>query len=601
MAVPLVEHKLKLLPDLPGCYEMLNYAGKIIYVGKSKDLKHRVRSYFKSSHTGKVAKMVSEVRNFHTIYVSTDDESFLLEITLIQKYRPYFNIQLKQGHTSYPYIKITHERNPRLKMTSNLRHDGAYYFGPYPDVSAAEHTLDFLQKIYPLRRCNGYHKRPCLYYHMGQCLGACFRKVPRAVYDYQIRRIKTFLNGDCSIAKRILLKNMKEAASNLDFERAEEMKKLLYYIEKTVEGQKIISHDYTPRDIFNYYANNGWICIQVFYLRQARLMKRVRNYIPIMNDPVSDVMTFIMEFYNMQHQPIPKEILVPKQIPKGALHKALGVPVKTPQRGQKRSLLDMAYKNSKISLKTKFRLNVLNERDPSVAVKQLDRKLKIPYSKRIEAFDHADIQGRDTTSAMVAYINGKPQKNMYRKYKLHVYHHDELASTIEVVTRRCKRLMREHKSLPNLILIDGGIIQEHGVKIALKRLGLQNKIASAGMVKDARHRTHDVINSHYQPLHLNPSSPCFLLVTRIQDSIHNMVINYHRHLHKNNSFQSRLTLIQGVGKRTRNKLLRHFGNISNIANASISQIHKLGIPLKVANNIKLSLDKPVTHQRETPI
>lgn len=597
MATPHVERKLKLLPDLPGCYEMKNYQGRIIYVGKSKDLKHRVRSYFKSSHTGKVAKMVSKVRDFDTIYTSTDKEAFLLEITLIQKYRPYFNIQLKQGHTGYPYIKITHERNPHLMITSNIKDDHGYYFGPYPNVYAADETLDFLQKVYPLRRCHGnQHHRPCLYYHMGQCLGACFKTVPKAVYARQIRRIKTFLNGDCTIAKKILVKKMKAAAHSLEFERAAELRDQLKYIQETVEGQKIISHDYTPRDIFNFYVHDGWISIQVFFLRQARLMRRIKRIFPIISSPIDEMVSFIVQFYKTRQQPLPKGILVPPQLPKDILRQELKIPVKTPERGQKRSLLMMAGKNSRLSLQEKFRLLELDNRKTIGAVEQLSNKLNILPPHRIEAFDHSDIQGFDLVSAMVAFVDGKPKRNLYRKYKLKTVHHaDEAASTREVIRRRYSRLLREHKSLPGLILMDGGEIQMNAVRDTLvNELGLY--IPVAGMIKNNKHATSDLLfGPHDEHVNLDPHSQAFYMVQRVQDEIHRFVITFHRNLHNRHSLSSQLDLIRGVGPRIRNKLLRHYGALKNIEEASVESLQKLGISEKVAQNIKLSLNHPVTH------
>ncbi|GLB46977.1 UvrABC system protein C [Philodulcilactobacillus myokoensis] len=593
MASSHIEHKLKLLPDLPGCYEMKNINGKIIYVGKSKNLKHRVRSYFKSSHTGKTAKMVSEVADFETIFTSTDKESFLLEITLIQKYRPYFNIQLKQGHNGYPYIKITNERDPRIMIVNSYKKDGGYYFGPYPNVYAADETVNFLQKVYPLRRCHGYQGRPCLYYHMGQCLGACFKTVPRSEYDKQIKKIKSFLNGDVSIAKRMLSKRMEKAADKLEFERAAEVRDQLHYIEATVEKQKIISKDYVPRDIFNYYMDKGWLSIQIFYLRQARLMKRVKKLFPILNSPEEEMVNFIVQFYQKRNQPLPKEILVPKQLPCDVISKLLHVPVRTPQRGQKHALIQMAAKNAELTLKEKFRLIELDNRKTKGAMKELTDKLNIKPGHRIEAFDHSDIQGADLVSAMVVFVDGKPNHKLYRKYKLRTVHHaDEAASTREVIRRRYSRLLKEHKSMPDLILMDGGVIQMNAVKdVLINELDLH--IPVAGMVKNDKHKTADLLYGAYDHhVNLNPKSQAFYLVQRVQDEVHRFVINYHHHVHTKSSINSRLDNIHGVGPKTRNKLLRKFGSIKHIANAQIDDLRNLGISKTTAQTIKFTLDHP---------
>src|SRR5699024_2191472 len=349
MASEYLEHKLALLPDAPGCYLMKDAHGEIIYVGKAKNLKNRVRSYFKSSHTGKVAKMVATVADFETIVTSTNKESFLLEITLIQKHQPYFNIKLKKG-TGYPYIKITNERDPQIKIVSKIKKDGGYYFGPYPNVYAAEETMHFIQKVYPLRRCNGYQGRPCLYYHMGQCLGACFKDVPKSEYEEQIKKIKSFLSGNTATVKRQLTKKMQLAAENMEFERAAEIRDQLHYIEVTVEKQKIISNDKTPRDLFNFYMDKGWLSIQIFFIRQARLMKREKRLFPIVDTAVEEMTSFILQFYNRRNNILPREILLPKGLPNKEISEILGVPVRTPVRGEKRDLLAMAHENAQLSL-----------------------------------------------------------------------------------------------------------------------------------------------------------------------------------------------------------------------------------------------------------
>lgn len=502
MASEHLEHKLALLPDKPGCYLMKNINDQIIYVGKAKNLKNRVRSYFKSSHTGKVAKMVSEVADFETIVTSTNKESFLLEITLIQKHQPYFNIRLKRG-TGYPYIKITNERDPRTMITGQVKKDGAYYFGPYPNVYAAEETLHFIQKVYPLRRCNGYQNRPCLYYHMGQCLGACFKTVPREEYDEQIKRIKSFLNGNTATVKRRLTKQMEEAAANLEFERAAEIRDQLHYIKVTVEKQKIISNDKTPRDLFNFYMDKGWLSIQVFFIRQARLMKREKRLFPVVDTD------------------------------------ALG----------------------------------------------------LPEGHKIEAFDHSHIQGADPVSAMVVFVDGEPAKKLYRKYKLKsvINHADEAASTREVIRRRYSRLLKENKPMPDMIFMDGGEIQMNAVKDVLENeLGLD--IPVVGMVKNDKHKTADLLfGDHDEHINLNPRSQGFYLVQRIQDEVHRFAITFHRRVHARHSMASRLDAIKGVGPRTRTKLLQKYGSITKIAAAPIEDIHSLGINMKTAQLIKVSL------------
>ena len=592
MASEYLEHKLALLPDKPGCYLMKNINGQIIYVGKAKNLKNRVRSYFKSSHTGKVAKMVSEVADFETIVTSTNKESFLLEITLIQKHQPYFNIKLKRG-TGYPYIKITNERDPQIKITGKIKKDGAYYFGPYPNVYAAEETVHFIQKVYPLRRCNGFQGRPCLYYHMGQCLGACFKEVPPAEYAAQIKRIKSFLNGNTANVKKHLLARMNKAASDLEYERAAEIRDQLHYIEVTVEKQKIISNDKTPRDLFNFYMDKGWLSIQLFFIRQARLMKREKRLFPIVDTAVEEMTSFILQFYNRRNNILPRELLLPAGLPNKEISEILGIPVRTPERGEKRDLLAMAAENARLTLDEKFRLLEMDKGKTTGAMKEITDALGLPVGHKIEAFDHSHIQGADPVSAMVVFVDGEPAKKLYRKYKLKtvVDHADEAASTREVIRRRYGRLLRENKPMPDMIFMDGGDIQMNAVKDVLENeLGLD--IPVVGMVKNDKHKTADLLfGSEDAHVNLDPRSQGFYLVQRIQDEVHRFAITYHRSVHTKHSLSSRLDEIKGVGPRTRTKLLKKYGSVTKIAQAPVEEIHALGINRPTAQLIKASLQK----------
>ena len=592
MASEHLEHKLALLPDKPGCYLMKNINDQIIYVGKAKNLKNRVRSYFKSSHTGKVAKMVSEVADFETIVTSTNKESFLLEITLIQKHQPYFNIKLKKG-TGYPYIKITNERDPQIKIVSKIKKDGGYYFGPYPNVYAAEETMHFIQKVYPLRRCNGYQGRPCLYYHMGQCLGACFKDVPKSEYEEQIKKIKSFLSGNTATVKRQLTKKMQLAAENMEFERAAEIRDQLHYIEVTVEKQKIISNDKTPRDLFNFYMDKGWLSIQIFFIRQARLMKREKRLFPIVDTAVEEMTSFILQFYNRRNNILPLEILHPKGLPNKEISEILGVPVRTAFRVEKRDVLALANDNGQLSFDEKFRLLEMDQSKTTGAMKEITDALGLPEGHRIEAFDHSHIQGADPVSAMVVFVNGEPAKNFYRKYKLKtvINHADEAASTREVIRRRYSRLLKENKPMPDMIFMDGGEIQMDAAKDVLENeLGLD--IPVVGMVKNDKHQTADLLfgdDDHH--INLNPRSQGFYLVQRIQDEVHRFAITFHRRVHTKHSLSSRLDEIKGVGPRTRTKLLKKYGSITKIAQASVDEIHSLGINRPTAQLIKVSLQK----------
>lgn len=600
MANQLIENKLKLLPEQPGCYLMKNINGTVIYVGKSKNLKNRVRSYFKSKQVGRRAELVKEIADFDIITVTSDKESFLLEITLIKKYQPYYNVQLKQG-TGYPYIEITNEKDPQTRLTSIVHKDNGYYFGPYPNVYAAQATLRFIQKVWPLRRCNGHQGRPCLYYHMGQCLGACFQEVLRSKYEAQIAKIKRFLNGDITQVKQELTEKMQIASGNLEFERAAEIRDQLRYIEQTVEKQKIISNDHTQRDIFNFYVDKSWISVQIFFLRQAKLLRRETKMFPLMDlsDPKDEFMSFIVQFYNQKNRILPREVLVPEDLDNGNLSEVLGVKVRTPQRGTKRDLLKMAKDNAKLKLDEKFRLLELGNRKTKGAQAEIFKALGLPYGHIIESFDHSHIQGTDPVSACVVFKDGEPFKTAYRKYKLkgeveHQNGADEVGNTREVVRRRYSRMLKEHSRLPDLILMDGGQIQVDACLDVLRN-ELNCDIPVAGMVKDNHHHTNhlifgDPING--KPLELipmDPKSEGFYLMTRIQDEVHRFAITFHRQTHAKNSLASKLDGIKGIGPKSRNKLLKKFGSLKKIKDASVEELQDAGLTLPQAQSVKLTL------------
>ena len=461
--------------------------------------------------------------------------------------------------------------------------------------------MKFIQKVFPLRRCNGYQGRPCLYYHMGQCLGACFRKVPKCEYDEQIKKIKKFLNGDINWVRQDLNQKMEQAAGKLEFERAGEIRDQLKYIEETVEKQKIISNDNTQRDIFNFYVDKSWISIQIFFLRQAKLLRRETKMFPLtdVTDPEDEFASFIAQFYQQRNRVLPKEVLVPSGIDNEALSEVLHVPVRTPKRGQKKSLLEMAEENAKLKLDDKFRLLELGNRKTKGAQKEIFDALGLPYGHYIESFDHSHIQGADPVSALVVFKDGEPDKTSYRKYKLkgeveHQKGGDEVRNTREVVRRRYGRLLKEHKKMPDLILMDGGQIQVDACLDVLRN-ELNLNIPVAGMVKDDKHRTNHLLFG--DPLNgiplrlipLDPKSEGFYLMTRIQDEVHRFAITFHRRTHAKNALSSRLDSIKGIGPKSRNKLLRKFGSMKKIKEASIDELRDAGLSLTQAQSVKLSL------------
>lgn len=578
-------HKLATLPDLPGCYIMKNKEDEIIYIGKAKNLKNRVKSYFQSKHEGKTALLVADIDHFEFIVTKTEKESLLLEISLIKQYQPKYNIKLKQG-TMYPYLKITNEKDPQMIITSTVENDGGVYFGPYPHVYAATETQQFIQKVYPLRKCARNQKRACLYYSMGQCIGCCDHEVSKEEYQEQINKIKRFLNGEVKEIKDNLVAKMQRASDSLDFEQAAEYRDQIRYIEETVEKQTIMSRDYTNRDVFAFYLDRGWISIQVFLLRQSTVIKREAALFPCYGTPEEELVSFIVQFYQEQNHILPKEILVPDGVDIELLTETLDTTVRVPKRGNKKSILDLAATNSELALNEKFALIERNEQKTIGAIQELSEAMGTEYLETIEAFDHSNIQGTNPVSAMVVFKDGKPDRKSYRKYKIKtVEGSHEFATTQEVIRRRYTRLLREQKPLPDLILMDGGKIQIRAAKEVLEdELGLD--IPVAGMVKDQKHRTASLLfGENDDVVELDSRSQAFHLVQRIQEEVHRFAITFHRQVRSKNSFSSQLDHIEGVGPKTRTKVLRHFKTLTNIRAANVEDFKKLGIPEKVAERI----------------
>ena len=580
-----IDQKLALLPDLPGCYIMKNQEDEIIYIGKAKNLKNRVRSYFRGKHEGKTALLVADIDHFEFIVTSTDKESLLLEISLIKQYQPHYNIKLKQG-TMYPYLKITNEKDPQLIITSYVENDGGHYFGPYPHVYAATETQQFIQKVYPLRKCAKSQKRGCLYYSMGQCIGCCDHEISSEEYAEQIKRISRFLNGDVKDIKNDLVNKMKTAASDMNFELAAEYRDQISYIETTVEKQNIMSRDYTNRDVFAFYMDKSWLSIQVFLLRQSTIIKREAALFPCYGVPEEELVSFIVQFYQEQNHILPKEILVPDGVDVDLLTETLGTKVHVPKRGSKRSILELAITNSELALNEKFMMIERDKKKTTGAIQELSEALGSKYIETIEAFDHSNIMGTNPVSAMVVYRDGKQDPSSYRKFKIKtVEGSNEFATTQEVIRRRYSRLLREGRPMPDLILMDGGKIQIRAAKEVLEdELGLD--IPVAGMVKDNKHKTASLLfGEEYEMIDLHPNSQAFHLVQRIQEEVHRFAITFHRQVRGKNSFSSQLDQITGVGPKTRTKVLKEFRTLKNIREASIDDFKKLGIPEKIAVSI----------------
>ena len=581
----LIRAKLAILPDQPGCYLMKDRQGTVIYVGKAKVLKNRVRSYFTGSHDGKTLRLVNEIEDFEYIITSSDMEALLLELNLIKKYDPKYNIMLKDDK-SYPFIHLTNERHPRLIITRKVKRGKGKYFGPYPNVYSANETKKLLDRIYPLRKCTALPEKVCLYYHIGQCLAPCEFEVSEEKYREITSEITKFLNGGFDDIKEELTKKMLEASEELDFERAKEYRDKIAHIEATMEKQKMVMTDFTDRDIFGYAVDKGWMCVQVFFIRQGKLIERDVSMFPVYDEPESEFLTFLGQFYTKSHHIKPKEVLLPNSIDCDMAQELLQVKTIQPQRGQKKDLLKLANKNARNALREKFALIERDEERSIKAVENLGEILGIYTPHRIEAFDNSNIQGTNPVSAMVVFIDGKADKKQYRKYKIKsVQGPDDYESMREVVRRRYSRALREELPLPDLIIIDGGKGHIEAVRDVLENeLGLD--IPIAGLVKDEKHRTSNLLMGN--PLEIIPMdqrSQEFYLLQRIQDEVHRFAITFHRQLRGKNAFQSLLDDIPGIGTKRRNMLLKHFGSLKAMKEATAEDFIKAGMPSAVAQEL----------------
>lgn len=580
-----IRNKLALLPAQPGCYLMKDRQGTIIYVGKAKILKNRVRSYFTGSHDGKTLRLVNEIEDFEYIVTSSDMEALLLEINLIKKYDPKYNIMLKDDK-SYPFIKLTAERHPKLIITRKVKKDSGKYFGPYPNVQAANETKKLLDRIYPLRKCSTLPDRVCLYYHMGQCLAPCIKDVGKEEYKQITDEITKFLNGGYKDIKVDLTAKMAAAAEELDFERAKEFRDKIAHIEATMEKQKMTTTDFTDRDVFGYAVDKGWMCVQVFFIRQGKLIEREVSMFPIHNEPEEDILTYLGQFYSKNEHFKPKEILVPESVDLEMAEGLLGVKVLKPQRGKKKELVHLASKNARIALQEKFSLIERDEERTINAVENLGKQMGIYTPHRIESFDNSNIQGTDPVSAMIVFIDGKPEKREYRKYKIKsVKGPDDYESMREVVRRRYTRVLREGLPLPDLIIIDGGKGHIESARDVLENeLGLD--IPIAGLAKDDKHRTSQLLYGNpLQVIELPRNSQEFYLLQRIQDEVHRFAITFHRQLRGKSAFQSILDDIAGIGEKRKKALLKHFGSVKKMREASVEELSAAGLPANVAQEL----------------
>ncbi|MFP3812724.1 excinuclease ABC subunit UvrC [Bacillus sp. SIMBA_005] len=578
----LIKEKLSVLPDQPGCYLMKDRQNTVIYVGKAKVLKNRVRSYFTGSHDAKTQRLVSEIEDFEYIVTSSNIEALILELNLIKKYDPKYNVMLKDDKT-YPFIKITNERHPKLIVTRHVKKDKGKYFGPYPNVQAARETKKLLDRLYPLRKCATLPDRVCLYYHLGQCLAPCVYDISEETNKQLVDEIIRFLNGGHQQIKKELTEKMEEAAEQLEFERAKELRDQIAYIDSTMEKQKMTMSDLSDRDVFAYAYDKGWMCVQVFFIRQGKLIERDVSLFPMYQDPEEEFLTFMGQFYEKNNHFLPKEILVPDSVDQEMIEQLLETNVHQPKKGKKKDLLLLAHQNAKIALKEKFSLIERDEERSIGAVKQLGDALNIYMPYRIEAFDNSNIQGADPVSAMVVFQDGKPYKKEYRKYKIKtVTGPDDYASMREVIRRRYTRVLKDELPLPDLILIDGGKGQINAAIDVLEN-ELNLSVPVAGLVKDEKHRTSNLMmGDTLEIVALERNSQAFYLLQRIQDEVHRFAISFHRQLRGKNAFQSILDDVPGIGEKRKKQLLKHFGSVKKMKEASIQEFQEAGIPKQTA-------------------
>ena len=586
----LIQSKLELLPTSPGCYIHKDKNDTIIYVGKAKNLRNRVRSYFRGSHDTKTEALVSEIEDFEFIVTESNIEALLLEINLIKENQPKYNIMLKDDK-SYPFIKITNETYPRLIITRQVKKDGGLYFGPYPDVGAANEIKRLLDRLFPFRKCTNPPEKVCFYYHLGQCKAHTICQVDSQYFKELAQEVAAFLKGQDDQIIEDLRGKMAGAAQAMEFEKAAEYRDLIQSIGTLRTKQRVMAKDLQNRDVFGYYVDKGWMCVQVFFVRQGKLIERDVNLFPYYNDPDEDFLTYIGQFYQEKSHLKPNEILIPADIDEEAVRALVDTKVLKPQRGEKKQLVNLAIKNARVSLQQKFDLLEKSIEKTQGAIENLGQLLNIPTPVRIESFDNSNIMGTSPVSAMVVFVNGKPSKKDYRKYKIKtVVGPDDYASMREVIKRRYSRVIRDGLTPPDLIVIDGGQGQVNVAKEVIQdQLGLD--IPIAGLQKNDKHQTHELLfGDPLQVVELSRNSQEFFLLQRIQDEVHRFAITFHRQLRSKNSFSSQLDGIEGLGPKRKQNLMKHFKSLTKIKEASVDEIVEVGVPRAVAEVVHTKLN-----------
>lgn len=576
----LIKEKLALLTKEPGCYLMLDKNNKVIYVGKAKNLKRRVSSYFNREHTGKTKALVSNIVNFEYIVTESEVESLLLEINLIKKYSPKYNIMLKDNK-SYPYIEITNDKYPRLIISRprKLKNHKGRLFGPYPNSNAARKTVELLNRIYPFRKCHTMEKKVCLYYQIGQCLGYCENKVSKEKINEMISEVTSFLKGNYLTVRKKIENLMKEASDKLNFEAAIEYKEMLEYIDKVLEKQKISLNDNINRDVINYYVKNDYISFQVLHLIDGRINMREKEVFALVDDVKETLSSFVISFYDKNS--VPKEVLVGEDFDTNLLSNALNTKFIIPEKGIKKKLVLMAEENAKIVLDEKFELIKRDEKRTFNANEELGKLLNIDNLSRIEIFDNAHLFGTFSVSGMVVFKNGKPDKKEYRKYKIVSEVKDDYHMMKEVIYRRYFKVLHEKLEKPDLIIVDGGIVQINAAKEIINSLYLD--IPIVGLKKNDKHKTTALMYNDKEYL-IDNTSDLFHYLTRMQDEVHRFTINYHKEIRSRGSLSSILDNVPKIGEKRKKELLKKYKTITALKKLTKEELEEI-LPSDAASNL----------------
>ena len=579
-----IKEKLKLVPTKPGSYQMKNKDGLIIYVGKAKNLKNRLKSYFTGTVTGKTRMLVDDIYDFEYIVTSTELESLILEITLIKKYNPKYNILLKDDK-SYPYIELTKDKYPTLKVVRNVKRkkNKNHLFGPFPNVTAARRTVEIINRVYPLRKCTNLKKEVCLYYHIGECLGYCDKNINiNEDYISQMKKeIITFLKGDSSIISEKIKKDMLKASEDLNYEKAQELKEMLNDINITLSKQKMDLNNNYNFDLFAYYKENNYISIQVFFIREGLLFGRHKDIFTLVDNEIDTMHEYIIKFYEKMDM-IPKEIVLSSELNSDILKDYLNINIVCPKRGKLKKLLDLANSNAKILLKEKFDTLKKNDEARMKAINDLKELLNTSDVSTIEAFDNSHLFGTFYVGGMVTFINFLPRKDLYRKFKISTEVKDDLSAMKEVLYRRYYKVLMEEETKPDLVIVDGGELQ---VKVAvdiISSLGLDIRVI--GLKKDDKHRTNIIVDSNLKEINIKNNSNLFVFLTKIQDEVHNYAINYHRNIKSKGTLSSLLDLVDGIGEIRKKQLLRKFGSLKKMKEATIEDLEEI-LNKDVAKNL----------------